>query len=90
MEEKLSHLEEKLSHLEEKVDNLKPKLDKIIFILENDISSQCYKMSKHIDFIDTVYDTVKKPLGFVCNRVMSLMGTTQRYQIIHKNPPIDN
>lgn len=87
-------MEEKVENLERKLDNLERKLDKIIFILENDISSECNKMSKHIDFIDTVYDNVKNPLGFVCNKVMSLMGTTQRYKIIHKNnikyPRIDN
>ena len=32
-------------------------------------------MSSHIDFVDKVYDTVKNPLDFICNKVNKLSGS---------------
>ena len=32
-------------------------------------------MSKHIDFVDNVYDTVKNPLGFLVNKMNTLIGS---------------
>jgi hypothetical protein len=31
-------------------------------------------MSSHIDFVDNVYENVKNPLGFICNKVGKLSG----------------
>ena len=35
-------------------------------------------MSSHIDFIDNVYDTVKSPLNFMCNKVNILSGNVSQ------------
>lgn len=64
----------KLDSLEYKLIDLEVKLNKIIDLLERDITPNCNKMSSHIDFIDTVYDTVKSPLNFMCNKVNLLSG----------------
>ena len=32
-------------------------------------------MSSHIDFVDNVYETVKSPLNFMCNKVNVLSGS---------------
>ena len=31
-------------------------------------------MGNHIDFVENVYDNVKNPLGFICNRVNYFRG----------------
>ena len=64
----------KLDSLEYKLIDLEVKLNKITDLLERDISPNCNKMSNHIDFIDKVYDTVKSPLNFMCNKVNLLSG----------------
>jgi len=63
-----------LKRLEAKMDDLDDKLSDILLLLERDIKPNCSKMSSHIDFIDTVYDTVKNPLGFICSKVGKLSG----------------
>ena len=64
----------KLDSLEYKLIDLEVKLNKITELLENDVAPNCNKMSTHIDFVDKVYDTVKSPLNFMCNKVNILSG----------------
>ena len=69
---------DKLKLLEEKIDKrfdiLEKKIDKLISIFEKDISESCTKMSGHIDFVENVYDTVKSPLTYICNKVNYITG----------------
>lgn len=51
-----------------KVDALERKVDEILHVLQNDVTSECKKMGDHIDFIETVYDYIKSPLHFICDR----------------------
>jgi len=67
-------IKSKLDSLEYKLIDLEVKLNKITELLEKDISPNCKKMSSHIDFVDKVYDTVKSPLNFMCNKVNILSG----------------
>ena len=66
-------IKSKLDSLEYKLIDLEVKLNTILDLLEKDISPNCKKMSSHIDFIDKVYDNVKNPLGFICNKVNSFV-----------------
>lgn len=68
-------IKSKLDSLEYKLIDLEVKLNKITELLERDIKPNCNKMSSHIDFVDKVYDTVKSPLGFICNKVNMLSGS---------------
>ena len=67
-------IKNKLDSLEYKLIDLEVKLNKIIELIENDVAPNCNKMSSHIDFVDKVYDTVKSPLNFMCNKVNVLSG----------------
>ena len=69
MEDKLIVIENKLITIENKVACLETTLDKILSLLENNVSKNCEKMENHIDFIETVYDNVKHPLQFICNKL---------------------
>lgn len=75
--------EKKLDLIIKKLDNL----EKSIFVLQNDVNmikekinidlaENCKKMSDHIDFIETVYDNVKNPLGFLCNKLNVFSGNS--------------
>ena len=81
--------EERLTTLENQHQRIEDKLDKMIEILETQVTENCKKMSEHIDFIDTVYDNVKHPLGFICNKVGNLMGSTENYVITDKKKEED-
>ena len=69
-----SEIKSKLDSLEYKLIDLEIKLNKITELLENDVAPNCNKMSTHIDFVDKVYDTVKSPLNYMCNKVNGLSG----------------
>ena len=71
-------IKSKLDSLEYKLIDLEVKLNKITDLLERDISPNCNKMSSHIDFIDKVYDSVKSPLNFMCNKVNVLSGNESK------------
>tara|TARA_B100000161_G_C33181547_1_gene251764 strand:- start:73 stop:324 length:252 start_codon:yes stop_codon:yes gene_type:complete len=79
-------IKSKLDSLEYKLIDLEVKLNKITDLLENDVAPNCNKMSSHIDFVDKVYDTVKSPLGFMCNKINVLSGneTTKKHSLADK------
>lgn len=64
-----SEIFNKINKLEKKINILNDKIDLILDILNKDIKQNCNKMAIHIDFIETIYENVKNPLGFICNRL---------------------
>ena len=65
---------EKLADIESKMNEIDLKLVTILELLQTEIRPNCKKMSSHIDFVDNVYENVKNPLGFICNKVGKLSG----------------
>jgi hypothetical protein len=68
----------KLNLLEENIDKrfiiLEKKINKLLSIFEKDIGKSCSKMRGQIDFVENVYDTVKSPLTYICNKVNYITG----------------
>ena len=64
----------KIDDLESKMNEIDLKLVTILELLQTEIRPNCKKMSSHIDFVDNVYENVKNPLGFICNKVGKLSG----------------
>jgi hypothetical protein len=64
----------KIDDLESKMNEIDLKLITILELLQTEIRPNCKKMSSHIDFVDNVYENVKNPLGFICNKVGKLSG----------------
>jgi hypothetical protein len=60
-----------------KIEQLNMKVDEILSILKRDIAKDTKKMGDHIDFIETVYENVKSPLGFICNTITHYIGSTK-------------
>jgi hypothetical protein len=69
--------------MSDKIEKIDKKLDEILLILKKDISKNAKKMGDHIDFVETVYENVKSPLGFLCNTITHYMGST-RYTLHNK------
>ena len=74
-------LENRISQLENQYSRIEEKLDLIISIFDDKVSKNCEKMSGHIDFVENVYENVKNPLGFICNKVGSFMGGNNQYSL---------
>ena len=66
---KLNRLEKKTVSIENELKKIDNKLTDLI-ILMNDNKRDCEKMSSHIDFIDSVYEKLKTPIDYVCNRLI--------------------
>ena len=60
--------------IEEKLNKIDKKVDLILELLDTDLKKNCEKMGNHIDFVETVYDKVRNPLGFMCNRINEYCG----------------
>ena len=67
---------------DKKIRELEQKLNIIIEQLNN-IDNGTSKMSKHIDFIEGVYNTVSAPMYWVCNKINGLRGEIKN---IEKDP----
>jgi len=63
------------------LDRIEEKLDIIITILTEDVKENCDKMGEHINFIETVYEDVKNPLGYICNKVKYLSSGESHKEI---------
>lgn len=59
--EKLEKIEKNLCIIEKKIN--------ILMNNNTSIHENTNKMSNHIDFIESVYDTVKYPLNSICNTI---------------------
>jgi Na+/phosphate symporter len=70
--------------LDLKIEQLTEKVDEILDILKKDISKNTKKMSNHINFVETVYENVKSPLGFICNIITRYIGST-KYTLHNKS-----
>jgi hypothetical protein len=73
-EDDIEYINGLFEKFEKKIERIEGKLDKIIKIFEKDIEENCRKMSGHIDFVESVYTTVKSPLSYICSKVNHLTG----------------
>lgn len=85
MEEKIIELENKLTKIENKIDN-------IYNLLNTNVKDNCEKMKEHIDFVDNVYDSIKFPLHYICNRISYTENNNGSVKSITDKPkiPMDN
>tara|TARA_B100001057_G_scaffold198759_3_gene199345 strand:+ start:18536 stop:18835 length:300 start_codon:yes stop_codon:yes gene_type:complete len=65
----LNIIKNDINTLNNKIDALFLKMDNIISILNIDIKKNTEKMGDHIDFIERIYDNVKQPLAYLCNKI---------------------
>ena len=77
IKELLIILNNNLEKTNEKIDKLELKVDKLDKSVNEDLYKECKKMGSHIDFVETVYDNVKHPLGYICKKVQYLTGNSE-------------
>ena len=70
-----------MEKLEKRVDEIEKKLDKLIDLIENKVEPNTKKMSNHIDFIETVYDNIKNPLGYFIHKLSYFKGNDENHSI---------
>ena len=63
---------DKIHDIYNRIERIEYKLDNIKYMLENNIKSND-KMNEHIDFVDSVYNTMKTPITKICN-IMSCIA----------------
>ena len=68
----LSHLTNNLDIVSQKLSDIDRKCDRVMEKFDGEVLQECKKMGSHIDFVETVYDNVKHPLTFICNKVKHL------------------
>ena len=68
IEVKIDNIEVKIANMNDDVVKINEKLDMLIEIINKDVKENCEKMSSHIDFIQKVYDNVKSPMYFICEK----------------------
>lgn len=68
MNENIEEIKQLLLLLSKKVDSLEQKIDNLTTRMDEEVLAECKKMGSHINFIETVYENVKHPLGYICNR----------------------
>jgi len=78
-----SDSKERIISLEYKIIDLDVKLNKILDLLERDVQPNCKKMSSHIDFVDNVYDNVKNPLDYLCNKINILANSNNQKTLLN-------
>jgi hypothetical protein len=60
--------------LKSQVERIEEKLDIILQKMDNSIIKNCDKMGDHIDFVNTVYETVKVPLHYISNKIHKIVN----------------
>ena len=73
--------ESKTESLERKFEEINEKLDLIIEILNKDLKKNCINKKAYIDFVENVYDNVKNPLGFLCNKINYFSKDDEKYSL---------
>jgi len=75
-------MEDRLCVLEEKLVEINDKLDKLLQLCETDIQPNCHKMGTHITFVESIYENIKNPLGYICHLVSSVQrGESEPYSL---------
>ena len=70
-----------ITNLKSQVERIEEKLNVILQKLDNSIIKNCDKMGDHIDFVNSVYDTVKVPLHYISNKIHKIvnpLGSTSK------------
>ena len=81
IEKKLIAISQLLVKLNNNIELVNTKIDKLSENIDISLIPECKKMGSHIDFVENVYDTVKHPLGYFCNKIKTLTGRNEQYTL---------
>jgi uncharacterized phage infection (PIP) family protein YhgE len=72
-QERLINIENNILKLDDKLKTIDDKLDILVNLINQDIKTDCKKMSEHIDFIESIYENMKAPMDYICSKFNRLM-----------------
>ena len=73
----LDEIKELLIVLNKNIKINNDKLDIICKKLDVEIMDECKKMTSHIDFVEGIYENMKKPLNYICDTINSMSNNKQ-------------
>jgi hypothetical protein len=73
----LEDIKEMLIIINKNIEKTNEKLDLICNKMDEEIIEECKKMGSHINFVETVYDTVRMPLNYICNMINQTNNNNQ-------------
>ena len=68
------------------IEVIERKLDLILLKLDGSVIKNCDKMGTHIDFVHSVYTTVKVPLNYISNKIQKIINPSG----LHTELPLIN
>ena len=71
---------DKIELIIKRLDSIENKIDALVRDINENVKPKCNKMSSHIDFIEKVYNVVKSPLGFMCERI-NFLSKNKTYEL---------
>lgn len=72
-QERLINIENNIFKLDDKLKTINDKIDMLLNTINDDVKTDCKKMSEHIDFIESIYENVKAPMDYICSKFNRLM-----------------
>lgn len=85
-----NHTKDQIELIINKLNSIDKKIDALVKDINEDVKPKCNKMSSHIDFIEKVYNVVKSPLGFMCERI-NFLSKNKTYELSEsRNDSEDN
>ena len=88
--DRIEVIERKLDLILLKLDGIEVierKLNLILLKLDGSVIKNCDKMGTHIDFVNSVYTTVKVPLNYISNKIQKIINPSGLH---HELPLIQN
>tara|TARA_A100001015_G_scaffold297222_1_gene378457 strand:+ start:1271 stop:1570 length:300 start_codon:yes stop_codon:yes gene_type:complete len=73
MDKKIENIEQRIINIEKTLYGINNTLYEINTKINNDIAKDCKKMGNHIDFVENIYNQIKHPLNYMCNKINVLM-----------------
>ena len=69
-----TQISSELKELMDIIEVIERKLDLILFKLDGSVIKNCDKVGTHIDFVHSVYTTVKVPLNYISNKIQRIIN----------------
>lgn len=73
----LEDIKEMLIIINKNIEKTNEKLDLICKKMDGEILEECKKMGSHINFIESVYDSVRHPLNYIC-KIINIKSNNQQ------------
>ena len=54
-------MDQEIKDIKIRLESIEKKIDKIL--------ESILKMDNHVDFVEDVYDTIRHPISFICNKI---------------------